>query len=1504
MRRSSRDLPPNEGSVGELEKVLTVKDCPLCGYKTHKEMLYISERKLAEHIKYFCIGRNAEDAEESDIGVETSDLDYGAIRDANIARNAAFLAELGFNVEEVEEATASRDATNKSKRKKSDPESQGARKSIRQMNAPASAKNNEETITEKCEICGHWSPVDTPSKVAAYLKTHQETSDMCLQMQNGFRGGNGTEQVLLVSAPSYMRKERFDFLYMPNISSAIGLPIFALFFRKRDEDRKIRVDEGKRSGRVIWKCPVKGCYFEDCARDGTDFAQAKASHKAGHTRAVKKAGGVAGSFVEQLEYGDGATFDEECRPLPLSMSGGEEYMLPNTPEEAADGIDRATYFDNIRIEGLSAATSPRAEFDYSIVVGDCCAEPQVTVETADQLVYNHQKMVERIIRNPLDDIRGGKDVKANMDIYALGSKLGVTKQEGQLLLNHCRMSACEPGHIFQTWDGLRKAVRRKIKRQLGVKVLNIPLPEQYFGCHDISQNDLKPVKCYFYPILDRIGEACLAIDPKDFCKTFDAEQLDISLSRVYTTFPTAKLFQRFSIETERVHGIGVATLCVALFFDEANATGSRSANPLIGFILNALRDSFRPIFFGYCPLDLPYSDSYLKKLLTSKLKGKGKKKGMNKKLCGEIIRFARRNALQQFLKFVISPLLECGLVRLQIGFDRGEGSNFLELVVKMYFANAIGDAAALHDLGSVKLKACRWCLTKSLSSFGETAHCFPERDSKLMHNLCAELGSHMLDDFERACGKKTGKRTEEERVRRTYVERMGKEFSAIPGFNVVILLFLKYEEKSLLKFYRSLSIDFLHTLWKGLVEYAVAWSLQLVHYFSNFSVILTGSYKYRNGMALLDQRFAEWSGVKESLQPFRFVTMQAVSTLLKSESIDGKKQLKCTGIITGSLPAWQLPGVAMRILLCLGTDGSIVPNENIQILDDFAVNPTDIILRSLTSVVELCLFCESNCLNERQLNTFVKCIDNAQACLVEEFDFRKKVATLCRPRAKTTNDKKAGVIKPHMMSHIPEQIRDLAADSRSFNAAIGEKSHQVNVNWAFRSTSRKLATSEREMCQNLLVRELCGHVDQLSSCCSTRKNFEEEGSEDDDSEKEGDEGSESGTEEQFAIYQVIGNKGAEELRPTGKDSFVGPTKEGSNMNFLHPMCTSSELWMQLVAYLKESKKLQAGQKSKDNFIEEWYSVFTKEHSPEEKKLNPGRKTRFRLVGGVKCLGDSTTGFPPCVYRANQRDTGNGSHKPRPVFNSVEVSYDPSDYREDAVEKTTFAKIMALVVLGKNKATPPPGAAGATGATGAACAAAPSASVAGEAPWDEHIYFCVARYKRALIKGKGQMPFHEYKLETNKVGSGGLGLDFLSSDSIYRPCFMTGVAAQVEVNKDNFSRLRWFCLPFDRWVKHDNTYWDDFVGQTNSTSFKTSAQIEDLMTKMELPTVSSSMEGVEAMSSGIALEPKIEVEDDEDEESGDEEKESGDEDEESGDEDKESGDEDEDDNEERGGEEES
>ena len=88
MRRSSRDLPPNEGSVGELEKVLTVKDCPLCGYKTHKEMLYISERKLAEHIKDFCIGRNDEDAEESDIGVETSDHDYGSIRDANIARNA------------------------------------------------------------------------------------------------------------------------------------------------------------------------------------------------------------------------------------------------------------------------------------------------------------------------------------------------------------------------------------------------------------------------------------------------------------------------------------------------------------------------------------------------------------------------------------------------------------------------------------------------------------------------------------------------------------------------------------------------------------------------------------------------------------------------------------------------------------------------------------------------------------------------------------------------------------------------------------------------------------------------------------------------------------------------------------------------------------------------------------------------------------------------------------------------------------------------------------------------------------------------------------------------------------------------------------------------------------------------------------------------------------------------------------------------------------------------
>ena len=119
-------------------------------------------------------------------------------------------------------STASRDATKKSKRKKSDPESQGARKSIRQLNAPASAKDNGKTITEKCDICGHWSPVDTPSKVAAYLKTHQETSDICLQLRHGFRRGNGTEQVLLGSAPGHMRKERFDFPYMPNISSAIG----------------------------------------------------------------------------------------------------------------------------------------------------------------------------------------------------------------------------------------------------------------------------------------------------------------------------------------------------------------------------------------------------------------------------------------------------------------------------------------------------------------------------------------------------------------------------------------------------------------------------------------------------------------------------------------------------------------------------------------------------------------------------------------------------------------------------------------------------------------------------------------------------------------------------------------------------------------------------------------------------------------------------------------------------------------------------------------------------------------------------------------------------------------------------------------------------------------------------------------------------------------------------------------------------------------------------------
>ena len=1459
-RKSARPRKVPDSELSAEDKLETTLYCQICHYSTYKGPKHLCVNELREH-EDKCPGLLEDEEEEvsgeqirggdeGKSGVERDEFGegetheethvlsaYEKLRAGNIDRNKGFLASLGLVSSEGREVQP-RETT--AKRKVAvDKVEQVIRKSSRLL-----------------EVCIKPNAADYSSVTA--LGRTKLTCNTC-------RWGTYWEQSLQKAEDSMAKHQQENVTCAAVSKGEVQLSASSIRSRKtRGKQRQNRVDVAIKGKHQIWICDTVGCtYSEPLANKRAIFAHQGIHHKS------------MGRVVEASVCWE----DDQCGGDEPFAARLREHTIDPLKDDSQQMVARGEYFDNLLSSSEGACEGECDGGSEGVSEEEYKIPKTLTFESVSQHVYIHQQMIEKLLTNPLDDIRGGKDAAANLELYTLGLNLGVSRREGQLLLDYTnKWVTLDDGLMFRTWRGLQTAICRKIQRQCDVHLVNIPLPGQFFGDKDFLGNNLKPVKCWFYPILERIGHACLAINPKDLCKTFDQQLIQSSMDRIYSTFPTGKLFERFSMHTNKVYGTGVVNIVVGVFFDEANATGSRSANPLIAWLLNVIGDSFRPIFLGYCPLSLPYSDAFLRKLLLSKVMPAAKKKqngGLTKKLCSDIIRFAKRSALQQFLKFVLTPLLVADPIRLKIGMRKGGKECCCEeIIAKFYFGNCMGDSKALHDTGSVKLTGncpCRWCTCQDVAACGTNAHAFVERDSMFMHNLCAELGSHTLDDFERACGTKKSKRTPVEAHRKQQVIKLGKDFSAIPGLNCMILFLLGYEKNKLWKFYRSLSIDFLHTLWKGLLEYALAWCLQVVHYFSNFSLLLTGSTKYRNGMALLDQRIAAWCGTKESLQPCRFVQLQSLSSLLKSESINGKMKLTSTSIITGSIPAWQLPGICLQMMLCLGTAGFIIPNTDIQLnvasesRQKLSANPTNICIGALASVLEVHYICESNVLSDTQLQKLAICIDNAHTSLDLLYNLRNKSAKQCRPvyvGKAVPHFEKPKVVKTHMMSHIPEQIRQLGADSRAFNASLGEKFHHETVNLAFHSSSGRFATTEKEMCKKIIERELCmqmaglqviGVAGEQEMCELLAEDAGDVGDleDSDGSDGENSEYSEDNVEiVQYVDFQVIPNLGSEELVTTGTDAFLGSTKRNSTMNYLHPMCTTVELWQNIVRARKAS--CDTDLEEKDLILEDWYNLFVVD---QKKPLNM-RKARLRLAGGVRCLGDPSIGYAPCIFRANNRYKTQGSKACRPVFNSVEIEYSSDSYEEEALERTFFGKIMALVVIGVRESL--------------------------KGPWNDSIYFLVARYQRLSKTSKSVMPFNEYRLETNSSRTGGLGLDFLSHKSIKKPCFMPVVSdplpdlpksidsfsinSQQEISRENFDKIRWFCLPFDRCVHHgESSSWTSFINKVDSSAFRDIGEIDAEMAKMDLKASSCIIEGRVALSMSCAIQVQDEFSDKGDEE---------------------------------------
>ena len=977
-------------------------------------------------------------------------------------------------------------------------------------------------------------------------------------------------------------------------------------------------------------------------------------------------------------------------------------------------------------------------------------------------VLNHQTHVESILSNPLPDMRGGKDSSSNIALHDLGMTLGLSRRQGNLVLQFLQEHG--KGSFYECWDGLRSAFDKQFKDTHVLHRLDISLPVEFFGEKDIGGAPLKKTSCEYYPILLRIGDAFLEINPEDFTSTFSGPDLVRDTNeRIYNTFPKAKLFQRFCTWTKRTHGSSAIPVIIAVYFDEAEATSSRSACPLIMFILNCSGESFRPIFLGYCPLKLPYSDDYLRKLLH--MRGVGGK-FPSKKSCEYAIRYAKRQALQRFIVHVLQPVLDCkeGLI-LQLG-NRSRRNNSTIFAVP-HLGNFIGDSAALHDIGSVAMNGkkcrCRQCTCSNLAAFGPNALTFSTRDSTDMYALACQLGVYELHKFEKSCGIQVPKLSREDRERKRVITDIGKKMSVIPGANEVILLWECYEKAAVFCFFVALCIDYLHTVWKGILENAASWVLQTIYCSSNFTAELGLAARYKDGMALLDQRLAAWAGLKESLQPVPLVSLERVSELLKTESRTNKSKNRTTGLMTGGFPAWQMRNLVLQLIFGIGCEGTVIPNCDVIISDHIDTrhgNPTIICLNALVAVLEVAFFCEANELRESQLETMMYVIQNAACHLLPLYDLKRKWClqtgiTKLKAKKVVRQYEVPQNFKTHATCHLPDQIRMFGAESKSYNAAIGEKYHQVAVSGAMKRTSGVLETTQQEMAAHVLRKQM-SRMQSVYGIPMVDRSGRVDG------EEEPEELLELQQESSFQQFHAVLTLGSCQLIPYEDDSMLG-SKGGVDIDYLHSLLETCELYSLISGICATSPYCK-------EVFQGWMSA------------KGSANHRVCLFGAVKSDGSKDAGLEPWYLRANKRYHGNSRGEKAkqgfPVFNSFEIDYSTADGEEGG---PNFAKVLALVGFQKR-----------------------SKDSTDKWKTQTQIYVAVARYEH-VVKPRGvSFPFEQFKFE---IKHRRLSLDFVSLESVKRPTFMCiscdAAANDKFENKHNYSRMLWYCLPFHTAVKVEN-----------------------------------------------------------------------------------------------------
>jgi len=256
------------------------------------------------------------------------------------------------------------------------------------------------------------------------------------------------------------------------------------------------------------------------------------------------------------------------------------------------------------------------------------------------------------------------------------------------------------------------------------------------------------------------------------------------------------------------------------------------------------------------------------------------------------------------------------------------------------------------------------------------------RDDKEMDALGKAGQSAVYNKFLRLTGSTLASTSKTLRTRDAEIFKQLKRHNIYPGENKLYQHFAWQNEQGVLSFHLALVPDILHTVLKGVVEYAIHWTWDILCCISKLDVY------FATVCAEFDERISSFPFI----QALRFFPncrfCHGVSPFMK----DSTNSSSGTSFSSGSLEAWKLQNLLLQMLFSI--DGFLLPftngwiNTN-EIQCDYQWNVGRTVVHALTSVLEVVFCVKASRLKEDHLKSLHDMISSCRAHVMMLWCLRK-----------------------------------------------------------------------------------------------------------------------------------------------------------------------------------------------------------------------------------------------------------------------------------------------------------------------------------------------------------------------------------------------------------------------------------------------------------------------------------------------------------------------------------